>query len=40
MIVLAFHPDDLLAIAAVVLVWVALRRLRQRRGRQPPPDPE
>lgn len=30
--VLAMHPDDILAIAVVVLAWVVLRRLARRRG--------
>lgn len=33
MTVLAFHPNDILAIAGVVLVWVVLHRLRRRRRR-------
>lgn len=34
--VLAMHPEDIVAIAAVILVWVALRRLsgRGRRRRE------
>jgi hypothetical protein len=31
MTVLALHPEDILAIAGVILVWVALRRLGRRR---------
>ena len=31
MSVLAFHPDDLWIVGVVVLVWVALNRLRRRR---------
>jgi hypothetical protein len=30
MTVLALHPEDILAIAGVILVWVALRRLAGR----------
>lgn len=30
MTVLAFHPGDIVAVAAVVLIWVALHRLRGR----------
>ena len=30
---LGFHPPDLLAAAAVLLVWVGLRRLRRGRRR-------
>jgi hypothetical protein len=33
MTVLAMHPADILPIAAVILVWVGLHRLR-RRGRK------
>ena len=35
--VLAMHPEDIVAIAAVLLVWVALRRLAGRRRRWRPP---
>ena len=31
MIVLALHPADIVGIAAVILVWVALHRIRRRR---------
>ena len=31
MIVLALHAEDIVAIAAVILVWVGLRRLARRR---------
>lgn len=34
MTVLALHPDDILAIAGVILVWVALRRLSGRGRRK------
>ncbi len=31
--VLAFHPSDILAVAAVLGVWIILRRLRRGRRR-------
>lgn len=31
MTVLALHPADILPIAAVILVWVGLHRLRRKR---------
>jgi hypothetical protein len=31
MVVLAFHGPDILAISAVVLLWVLLQRLHRRR---------
>ena len=34
MTVLAAHPADILPIAGVILVWVALHRLRRRGGRR------
>ena len=39
--VLAMHPEDVVAIAAVILVWVALRRVdgRARRNRAPVDEP-
>lgn len=30
MTVLALHPEDIVAVAGVILVWVALRRLSGR----------
>lgn len=38
--VLALHAEDIVAIGAVILVWVALRRLggRGRRNRPPVDD--
>ena len=32
--VLALHAEDILAIAGVILVWVALRTIRRRTGRR------
>jgi hypothetical protein len=32
--VLAFHASDLLAVAAILAVWVVLRRLRRGRRRR------
>ncbi|MDQ3454535.1 MAG: hypothetical protein M3513_03485, partial [Actinomycetota bacterium] len=32
--VLAFHPSDILAVAAVLGVWIILRRLRRGRRRR------
>ena len=34
MTVLAMHPADILPIAVVILIWVALHRLRRRGGRR------
>jgi len=31
MVILALHGEDIAAIAAVILLWVVLRRLRRRR---------
>ena len=38
--VLALHPEDIVAIAGVILVWVALRRLGGRGRRKRPPADE
>ena len=34
MTILAMHPADVLPIAGVILVWVALHGLRRRRDRR------
>lgn len=36
MTVLAFHPQDILGIAAVLLVWAGFTAYRRRRRRPPP----
>lgn len=36
MTVLAMHPSDVLAIAAVILLWAGLHRLRRHRRRNKP----
>lgn len=33
--VLAFHPQDLLAIAAVIVLWAVLSRMARGRRRRP-----
>jgi len=37
--VLALHPQDLLAIAAVIVLWASLSMLNRRRRRPPNREP-